>query len=155
MIHMYIFIILYTVHFFSKCHGILTDLFVFFCTKNDSTSDSTSEAVHLFTPQRCGCSRWLFGLQQCNNLHICELQETGRVLMRCCVGNVAYEGRISGSTWPKVGQFHVLMEHQQLLSELSEVTCGEVIEFPPKTVETSGNMWSSTKQKSAEQELCL
>ena len=53
---------------------------------------------NLFTPQRCGCSRCLFGLQQCNNLHICELQETGRVLMRCYVGNVAYEGWISGST---------------------------------------------------------
>lgn len=45
-----------------------------------------------------------------------------------------------------------LMKHQQLLSE---VTCGEVIEFPPKNVETNGNMWSSTKHKSAEQDLCL
>ena len=44
------------------------------------------------------------------------------------------------------------MKHQQLLSE---VTCGEVIEFPPKNVETNGNMWSSTKHKSAEQDLCL
>ena len=159
MIKIYIYIILYTVHFFSKCHGILTDFFVFFAPKTTRHRTPLRKqfiSLHRRDAAAAGVCLGCSSATTCTSVS-CRRPSSDEMLCGECslwrmdLGFNMTKGRPISCLGLCLG----LMKHQQLLSEVPEVTCGEVIKFPQKNVETNGNMWSSTKHKSAEQDLCL